>query len=303
MNKDLEIINTVLMIEDLKNNLNNLLYGSIEIRNNYIYLHSRNQTTKYLGEYNEEKYNELLNNNEVAKRIKRDLNKYEKRLKELGYIKPNINEKIKLNVDFAKKNLVNNIYDQAILEGIPTTLADTESIIDGGIIKNMKTTDIIKIVNLKHAWDFILDENVLESDTNYYLLLEINKLVIDSFYYNAGIIRSTPIKISGTKYIPPLPIESKIKEDLDIILNKKKSNLDKAIDLLLYVMKSQIFIDGNKRTAVIFANHYLISKGLGIITIPSELVDKYRKLLIEYYENKNNSIKDFLKTLCYINIK
>ena len=76
-----------------------------------------------------------------------------------------------------------------------------------------------------------------------------------------------------------------------------------AIEILLYVMKSQMFIDGNKRTAVIFANHYLISKGLGLIVIPAELTEKYKELLISYYEGKDkNEIKEFLKTLCYIKI-
>ena len=31
---------------------------------------------------------------------------------------------------------------------------------------------------------------------------------------------------------------------------------------------NHVFIDGNKRTSVIFSNHYLISKGKGIIAIP-----------------------------------
>ena len=64
-------------------------------------------------------------------------------------------------------------------------------------------------------------------------------------------------------------------------------------------MKKQLFLDGNKRTAVIFANHYLISHGKGLIVIPAELVSDYKKLLIDYYEDKNNDIKAFLKDKCY----
>ena len=69
--------------------------------------------------------------------------------------------------------------------------------------------------------------------------------------------------------------------------------------LHLFYILLQIFIDGNKRTAVIFANHYLVSKGLGIIVIPAEVVEEYKKLLIEYYEGKDEkSIKKFLKEKC-----
>ena len=65
----------------------------------------------------------------------------------------------------------------------------------------------------------------------------------------------------------------------------------------------QIFIDGNKRTAVIYSNHYLISKGKGIIAIPTELTQEFKKLLIQYYEGKDKiKIKKFIKEKCYIKI-
>ena len=149
--------------------------------------------------------------------------------------------------------------------------------------------DVLKIVNLKHAWEFILNKNVILSDTNFPLLCEINKFVQEGFYYSAGKIRTVPVSIGGTKWTPELPIESIIKEELDDIFNKKISDIDKAIEILLYIMKKQIFIDGNKRTSIIFANHYLISKGKGIIVIPAELTDEYKDLLINYYEGKDKT--------------
>ena len=80
-------------------------------------------------------------------------------------------------------------------------------------------------------------------------------------------------------------------------------DVDRAIELLLYIMKKQIFIDGNKRTAVIFCNHYLISKGKGIIAIPAELTEEFKDLLIPYYEGKDEKlIKKFLKEKCFMNI-
>lgn len=68
-------------------------------------------------------------------------------------------------------------------------------------------------------------------------------------------------------------------------------------------MKKQIFINGNKRTSIIFANHYLISKGKVIIVIPTELKDEYKNLLINYYEGKDTAkIKKFLKEKCFMKI-
>lgn len=210
---------------------------------------------------------------------------------------------VEVIIDFAKRHLVDTIYKQAILEGVATTFADTESIIEGGKVNNMTVEDVMKIINLKHAWEFILNKNVIKVPTNFNLLCKINNLVEEGLYYNAGKIRSTPVSITGTKSVPNLPVESVIKEDLANIFNSDLDEIDLAIELLLYVMKKQIFINGNKRTAIIFANHYLISKGKGIIVIPAELTNEYKNLLISYYEGKNvKKIKVFLKEKCYLSL-
>ena len=209
-------------------------------------------------------------------------------------------EDIALNIDYAKKHMVDTIYTQAMLEGVATTLLDTENIIEGGIVNNMSVSDIIKIVNLNHAWEFILDKNVIKTKTNYSILCTINKLVEEGFYYNAGIIRSTPVKIGGTSWTPNIPIEIDVIDSINNIVNKSIDKLDIAIELLLYIVRTQMFIDGNKRTSIIFANHYLISNGVGMIVIPAEKIDKYKKLLVNYYETNNNQeITGFLKK-CFI---
>jgi prophage maintenance system killer protein len=129
-------------------------------------------------------------------------------------------------------------------------------------------------------------------------------LVQEGFYYSAGKIRTTPVSIGGTTWKPELPIESDIKEELEEILNSNLKTMDKAVEILLYITKKQIFIDGNKRTAVIFANHYLISNGSGIIVIPSEKIEEFKTLLINYYEGKDEKkIRTFLKKECCMNIK
>jgi len=155
----------------------------------------------------------------------------------------------------------------------------------------------------KKVSHFILNKNVILSKTNYTLLCEINRIVEEGFYYSAGKIRSVPVNIGGTTWKPQIPIESVIIEELEEIFNKETDCVDKSIELLLYIMKKQIFIDGNKRTAVIFINHYLISKGKGIIVIPAEFTEEFKKLLIPYYEGKDEiEIKNFIKEKCYMSI-
>ena len=290
--------------------LNKLVYGAIEIRNKdskkYIYLHTKEdglQSTKYVGEYTDDLYNLILNNNIKAKTLKKSIRKIEKELNELNYFDEELPLNVAKNIDFAKKHLVDTIYNQAILEGIATTLSDTENIIEGGKVNNMSSEDILKVVNLKHAWEFILNKNVILNKTDYNILCSINKFVEEGFYYLAGSLRTTPVKIGGTSWTPKLPIEADIKDNLNNILNLNIDDVKKSVKLLLYVVKSQMFIDGNKRTSVIFANHYLISKGKGLIVIPDNLVSEYKKLLIKYYEtNVDDEIMNFLINKCYLKI-
>ena len=118
-----------------------------------------------------------------------------------------------------------------------------------------------------------------------------------------GRIRGVPVSIGGTSYIPPLPFESVIKENLSDILTCDQSAEDKAIRLCLYCMKTQVFLDGNKRAAVIFANHYLISHGGGLLIIPEASVSEFKKLLILYYEDRDSGeIMRFFKDNCILRL-
>ena len=310
MEEKIEIMNLLQSKQVFEHELQSLSYGSVEIRENnsnkYINVHYREDgvaLTKYVGEYSDELYNLILNNSIKAKQLKKQIKEITKKLKQFNYIEEELSEKVEQNIDFAKRHLVDTIYKQAILEGVATTFADTESIIEGGKVNNMTSEDIIKIVNLKHAWEFILNKNVVLIDTNFALLCEINKMVEEGFYYTAGKVRNTPVTIGGTTWKPDLPIESVIREELEEILSKELNDIDKAIELLLYTMKKQVFIDGNKRTAVIYSNHYLISKGKGIIAIPAELTEEFKDLLIPYYEGRDEKeIKKFIKEQCYMRI-
>ena len=77
-------------------------------------------------------------------------------------------------------------------------------------------------------------------------------------------------------------------------------DIDKSISLCLYTMKTQVFIDGNKRAAVIFANHFLIAHGQGFLVIPEAHVVEFKRLLVEYYEGADvEIIIVFLKENCW----
>lgn len=287
--------------------LEKLVYGSIEIREQnekkFIYVHYRDQgrqCSKYVGEYSRELYELIVENNNSARAYKKRLREIKKELGKDNYVEEGIDVDVATNIDLARRNLVDSIYKQAMLEGVATTYSDTETLVNGGKVKDMTAEDVQKVINLKHAWEFILSPGVIQYPSNYAIVSQINAIVEEGLSFNAGRIRNVPVTIGGSTYIPPLPFEDQVREDIRNITESDELPLDRAIEVLLYVKKKQLFLDGNKRTAVIFANHILIKSAAGLIIIPAERVDEYKKLLIRYYETDEKvEIVKFLKEKCY----
>lgn len=297
---------------DLNARLNLIPYdGTPEIKERgnekYLYVRKRvagKQTSTYVGAYTEELYNLLLRNAREAREIRKELRSIDKQLANAGYSEDELSSDVINNIAFARANMKMNIYDQAVLEGVATSFPQTEEIIDNGKISGVTATDVQKILNLKHAWEFILDRDVIASRSDYYMLSHIARVVNEGFFAEGGRIRGVPVTIGGSSYVPPLPNELDVKEKIREIIEESDEVINTAIKLCLYCMKTQIFLDGNKRASVIFANHYLISHGGGFLVIPEKEVPEFKRLLVKYYEGEDITvIADFMKKYCWKKIE
>lgn len=271
----------------------------------YLYIRKRigsRLTSTYVDVYSDELYQLLLRNAKELRELKKQLRKIDKDLAEQGYVNSELSPRVIQNLEFARANMKANIYDQAVLEGVATSFPQTEDIIENGTVNGMTASDVQKILNLKHAWEFILDQDIIQAKTDYYLLSHIARLVNEGFFTDGGRIRSVPVAIGGSTYKPPIPEEATVKEKIEEIIKSGKSDIDIAIGLCMYSMKTQIFMDGNKRASVIFANHYLIAHGQGFLVIPEESVPEFKKELVGYYEGADPEILGaFLKKNCWKN--
>lgn len=269
----------------------------------YLYVRKRigsRLTSTYVDVYSLDLYDLLLRNAKESKELRKQIRHIDKDLAILGYQKSDLSPRVVMNIDFARSNLKEFIYDQAVLEGIATSFPQTEEIIDNGRVVGVTASDVQKILNLKHAWEFILDSDVLQFSSNYEVLCHIAQLINEGFFTDGGRIRAVPVTIGGSSYKPPLPIESVVKEQINLILNSNDTVLDRAIKLCLFTMKTQVFKDGNKRSAILFANHLLISHGEGLIVVPEKNTNEFKKLLIAYYEGSNESeIMEFFRSLSW----
>ena len=173
------------------------------------------------------------------------------------------------NIFVAKRNLIDYIWKSAKLEGLGVTYPDTEAIFNG-----MYPAD-------------------------YPYICQLNRIVGgDNLIINAGFIRKVPVSIGGTSWKPDIPIESQIKEDVANVLSVEEPT-DRAITLMLYLMRKQMFLDGNKRTAMLAGNQIMIANGCGVLSVPIEIQPEFTKMLVEYYETgEMDSLKDFVYENC-----
>jgi Fic family protein len=200
------------------------------------------------------------------------------------------------NIFLAKRNIVDYIYKSARLEGINTTFPETYAIYEQARTQGTDTNTIITIINLKTAWKLLLDTT--GQPLNLEFLKKLHSEVARNQALAWGTLRTGKVGIGGTAYIPPVPVETETKKQLDEILATHPP-LEKALHLMLWCMKKQLFWDGNKRTAMLAANKIMIENGLGIISVPTDKIQEFNTLLSNYYSyDTATPLKTFILKDC-----
>ncbi len=200
------------------------------------------------------------------------------------------------NIFLAKRNLVDNIYANARMEGLNITFPETKTILEGINVPNLKIDEIQCILNLRDAWKYLI--NNIDMEFNFDFICKINELVARNESIAWGILRQGNVQISGTPYIPPIPDEKDVKQQINTILQIENVT-ERAIEYMLYGMRSQLFWDGNKRTSTICANKIMIENGCGIIKVPDNKLKDFTILLSEFYSTNNKEkIKQFIFNEC-----
>ena len=207
------------------------------------------------------------------------------------------------NLLIAKKYMVESIYRSANIEGIGMTFPETQMICDGMSIAGYSIDDINAVNDLKNAWKWVFSN--IDKEINVNFLCELNRKAGKFTVINAGSIRNyydEPIRVplfDGKNYYPPLPPNrEKIEEKMKNIM--KDNSLDSALELFCFTCKSQFFNDGNKRTATLLTNAFMIQNGLGILSIPVDKKLEFYNALTMYYSDESYkfALKKFLKDNC-----
>ena len=211
------------------------------------------------------------------------------------------NMTLEQNIFLAKRNLVDNIYANARMEGINITFPQTKTILDGVNVPNLKIDEIQCVLNLRDAWKFVIAN--IDEEFNTEFICKINEYVARNESLEWGKLRTGRVEITGTEYIPEVPDKNKVEKEINDIL-KIENATERAITYMLYGMRSQLFWDGNKRTSTIAANKIMISNGAGIIKVPDNKLEEFNKLLTEFYNtNDMTKIRKFIYENCIDGIR
>ncbi len=200
------------------------------------------------------------------------------------------------NIFVAKRNIVDYIWKSARLEGINVTFPQTYAIIEKAKVTGVDVEDILKITNLKHAWNTIF--NTINEPLTLDYICRIHADVARDEALSWGNLRTGSVYISGTNYVPPVPTKESanaILEELEDIQNPT----EKSIVAMFKLMKAQLFWDGNKRTAMLAANKIMIQNGCGIISVPNEKLEEFNEILCDYYTNDTlDKAVNFVYDMC-----
>lgn len=197
------------------------------------------------------------------------------------------------NVFMAKKLLSQIIYNSAYVEGCNVTFPQTETILQGMRVNNVKVDDIQTIINLRDAWNFIL--NHLDESIDLKFINKVNEHISRNESLDWGVLRSGNVGINGTNYRPKVPNEIEVIQKLKEI-KKIVDPVEKASEYFCWAAHVQLYWNGNKSTSIVVANAILIREGGGLFTIGEETAEEFNEKLLWFYnQNDAEPLKLYIK--------
>lgn len=197
------------------------------------------------------------------------------------------------SVFLAKKKWDENVYCGMRMENRTVTFPQTKTILNGVNVPNVQLDDIQAILNMRDAWRYLFN-TIYEPITMEYLC-KINEFIARNEALEWGKMRTGSVGISGTDYLPPVPVYEIVERELETIMNADTSATEKALAVFTWGTRGQFFWDGNKRTSMTLANKILISAGAGILTITDKYMEQFNEQLLNYYNTGDDKdLKAFL---------
>lgn len=202
--------------------------------------------------------------------------------------------------------LIDLSWNSSRLEGNTYSLLETEELILRGKSPDERTRfETQMILNHKAAIEFLVDEpDVLQLDS--ITVRNLHAILSDTLLADpemGGRLRTIPVQISGSKYIP-LAIPDRIKTEFEHIIEtaaKIEDPFECSFFLLVHLPYLQPFVDVNKRVSRLAANIPFIQRGYYPLSFLDVERDDYLQATLAIYEQNNTAPLQPLFELAYRN--
>lgn len=212
---------------------------------------------------------------------------------------------------YVSQNRLDLVRRTMVFEGMVFSVGQTQEILGGGVIPHLDYQLVCGVRNVNRALNWVCSAKGYGVDTFEYLHSIVSEGVIRNPWLE-GTFRdeNTPVRISSSSYVPPLTTRREALNEFDkkltFVLNELKgyqpveSKVRVCLNLFIFLMKRQYFIDANKRTAYLFVNSLLRDFGTGKILLLPDLknYETFNALLKKYYEGSNS---EGIKLINYLN--
>jgi Fic family protein len=199
----------------------------------------------------------------------------------------------------AKRQLPEFVCDAVNLEGIPFTLPEIQTLLDGITVGGHKVGDQHIALNQADAWRVLFqwiekDQFAITAER----ICALHGIAAKDEALEWGKFRSGGVTIAGTEYMPP---HADALTGLFVQMADEASEIedvyDRAIHFFLTMARRQFFYDVNKRMGRFVMNGLLLSCGFPAINLPAKRQLEFNQLMLAFYDTGDQKeMNDFLRS-------
>lgn len=169
---------------------------------------------------------------------------------------------------YVRQNRLDLVRRTMVFDDCVFSRSQTEKILSNEVVPNLDYKLVCGVRNVNRAWSWVCSPKEYGQG----VLEELHAIVSEDVIrvpWMEGTFRDNRVgvKISSSSYVPPLTTRrdafNEFDKKLTFVLNELKgyqpveSKVRVCLNLFIFLMKRQYFIDANKRTAYLFVNSLL----------------------------------------------
>ena len=201
----------------------------------------------------------------------------------------------------AQKVFAELVFDVQRLEGMPFTMPEVQTYLQGVTVGGHKVADVEKLNQQKLGWELLIK---MVKDDSFSITKEtacaIQSVIGHGDTLSPGQFRTGQVGIAGTEYKPPKAslLDAIFKQVVEDVLQLTHIP-EQAYRLHLDFARNQFFWDGNKRAGLLMLNGHLMSNGYAPLSIPAKRLNEYNAGMIRFYDSGDYAEMMFFLRQCH----